>query len=299
MLGAGGVMELRWIRTFVVVAEERSFRRAADRLLIAQPAVSQHIASLEKSVGVRLLDRDTRGTRLTDVGSAFLESCRQILHTVESAELVARNAGSGEFGRVRLGFNAGFASDQLVSLVRILRRRHPHLEIGVDSSRTNHQIMRLIREDVLDAGLIGGPLVGEDLAFRPLTSARLCAVVPVEHPLADQDTIEMDQLRDDVFVLTPPTAGWSMRRLVDDELDRHGFQPREILRADDAITLLTLVGSGIAVGFATDNTVSNTPHNLRLVPLRGATPLPVGLAWKLGRETPALRHVIRAAGESE
>ncbi len=203
-------MELRWIRRSSWWRRRAASGRAADRLLIAQPAVSQQIAALEKELGVRLLERDTRGTRLTEVGAAFLESCRLVLRSVESAELVARNAGTGEYGRIRLGFNAGFASDQLVSLTRILRRTHPHLDIVVDSSRTNHEIMRLIREDALDAGLIGGPLSGEGLAFRPLASARLCAVVSVEHPLAGQDTIAMDQLRDDVFVLTPARG-----RLVD------------------------------------------------------------------------------------
>ena len=290
-------MELRWIRTFVVVAEELNFRRAAERLFIAQPAVSQQIASLEKSVGIRLLDRDNRAARLTDAGQAFLSACRDVLRSVESAELLARNAGSGEYGKIRFGFNSGFAADHLVVLVRTLRRKHPHLELSIQSSRPNSEILRALREDALDVGLVGGRETADGLVGRTLSTVQLCVVVAEGHRLADHGVVRMAELRDEVFILTPPTPGWSLRRMVDDAMERNGFQPREVIPAADAITVLTLVSTGIGVAFASQHTASTTPRQVRLIPVTEETSLSTSLVWKAGRETAALRNVVRAAEE--
>ncbi len=111
-------MELRWLAAFIAVAEELNYRRAAERLFVAQPAISQQIMNLEKDLGVRLFDRNNRSVRLTDAGEAFLTPCRQALTVIENAGLLARNAGTGEYGRIRVGFNAGFTTDHLVTLVR-------------------------------------------------------------------------------------------------------------------------------------------------------------------------------------
>jgi len=90
----GQAMELRWLAAFRAVAEELNFRRAAEKLFVAQPAVSQQIMSLERELGVRLFERTKRSVRLTDAGAAFLEPCRQVLSGIESAGRLARNAGN-------------------------------------------------------------------------------------------------------------------------------------------------------------------------------------------------------------
>jgi DNA-binding transcriptional LysR family regulator len=280
-----------------VVADELNFRRAAERLYIAQPAVSQQIASLEKVLGIRLLDRDNRAVRLTDAGQVFLPACLDILGSVESAELLARNAGSGEYGKIRFGFNAGFTGDHLVDLVRALRGKHPHLELSIQSSRHNHEILRSLREDALDVGLVGGPVAVDGLLARTLSRVRLCVTVAEGHRLAGHAVVRMEELRDEVFILTPPAPGWSLRRMVDDVLDHAGFQPREVIHAADAITVLTLVSTGIGVAFATERTVSTTPRHVVLIPLAEESALSTSLVWKSGRETRALRNVIRAAEE--
>jgi len=181
--------------------------------------------------------------------------------------------------------------------VRTLRRKHPHLELAIESSRGNHEILRLLREHALDVGLIGGPATGEGLAGRTLSPVQLCVAVSEEHALADRTVIRMEELRDEVLILTPPTAGWSLRRMVDDVLDRHGLQPREVVPAADAITVVTLVGAGVGVAFATQHTLSTTPRQVRLIPLDDESTLSTSLVWKTGRESPALRHVIHAADE--
>jgi DNA-binding transcriptional LysR family regulator len=178
-----------------------------------------------------------------------------------------------------------------------VRRAHPHLELSIDSSRGNHEILRLLRDDVLDVGLVGGPVVGDGLVGHTLSAVHLCAVVGAGNPLADRAVIHMAELRDEVFILTPPTSGWSLRRMVEDALERNGFQPREVIPATDAITVLTLVGAGVGVAFATQHTSSTTPRDVKLIPLDEESSLSTSAVWKAGRETPALRHVIQAAQE--
>ena len=101
-------MQLRWLTAFVTVAEELNYRRAVERLHVAQPAISQQIMNLQRDLGVKLFDRNNRSVQLTDAGDAFLAPCRSALSALENAGLSARNAGTGEYGKIRLGFNAGF-----------------------------------------------------------------------------------------------------------------------------------------------------------------------------------------------
>src|SRR6478609_2403299 len=184
LVGRMRPLELRWMRAFVAVAEELSYRRAAERLLIAQPAVSQQIASLEKDLGVRLFDRNNRRVRLTDAGATFLIPCRAALRSVETAGLLAQNSGTGEHGKIRVGFNAGFTADHLVALTKGLRDAYPHIELVIDTSRRTPEILSLINDDALDVGLVGGPVKVPGVSKRVISKSQLCVILPEEHPLA-------------------------------------------------------------------------------------------------------------------
>jgi len=287
-------VELRWLAAFVAVAEELNYRRAAQRLFVAQPAVSQQIMNLEKDLGVRLFDRNKRSVKLTDAGAAFLGPCREALGAVENAGLLARNAGTGEYGKIRIGFNAGFASDHLVALVRVLRREHHHLELEIDNSRRTPDILKLLRTDRLDIGLVGGPATGPGLAQRAISSTRLGVLMVDGHPLAGARSVPVRALGDEHLVLLESAPGWSIRRLVEDSLERAGVVPREVTTVADSTTMLAFVGAGIGVGFGSMNTVGLTPRQLALVPLVEAADVPTSLVWKAANDTPALRTVIRA-----
>ena len=287
-------MELRWLTAFVAVAEELNYRRAAQRLFVAQPAISQQIMSLEKDLGVRLFDRNNRSVRLTDAGAAFLRPCREALGAVENAGLLARNAGTGEYGKIRVGFNAGFATDHLVALVQVLRREHPHLELEIDNSRRTPDILKLLRTDRLDIGLVGGPATGPGLAQRAISSTRLGVLMRDGHPLSEARSVPVRALADEHLVLLESAPGWSIRRLVEDALDGAGVAPREVTTVADSTTMLAFVGAGIGIGFGAMSSAALTPRQLTLVPLAEGADVPTSLVWKASNDTPALRIVIRA-----
>jgi len=287
-------VELKWLATFVAVAEELNFRRAAERLFVAQPAVSQQIMNLERELGVKLFDRTKRSVRLTDAGTAFLAPCREALAGVEHAGRLARNAGTGEYGTIRLGFNAGFATDHLVRLARVMAQQHPHLELVFDSSRTTPDILTRLREDRLDVGLVGGPAAGAGLRHRRLGATTLGALLPATHPLADRQTIPVARLAGDHLVLVDAAPGWSIRSLVQSAFDRAGVTPSEVTIVADGMTMLSFVAAGIGVGFATMNTSSVVPQAMVLRPLDDAPETPIHAVWKQTNETPALRTVLAA-----
>lgn len=287
-------MELKWLTSFVAVAEELNFRRAAERLIIAQPAVSQQIMNLERELGVRLFDRTKRSVRLTDAGTAFLVPCREVLAGVDHAGRLARNAGTGEYGTIRLGFNAGFATDPLVDLVRVLTRDHPNLELVFDNSRATPDILALLREDKLDIGLVGGPATGVGLRRMRLGATSLGVLLPGSHGLAGAESIAVRDLAAEPLVLVEAVPGWSIRMLVQAAFDRAGVTPAGITTVADGMTMLSFVAAGIGLGFASMNTSSVVPGNMVLRPLDGDRESPTSAVWKQSNETPALRTVIAA-----
>ena len=289
-------MELRWLAAYIAVAEELNFRRAAERLHVAQPAISQQIMNLEKDLGVKLFERNNRSVQLTDAGDAFLAPCRSALAGLENAGLVARNAGTGEYGRIRLGFNAGFTTDHLVTLVRVLRQGHRHLELVIDTSRRTPDILKMLKDQELDVALVGGPAKGTGLQRRKISTTRLGVVLPENHPLA-QSAVPVKALGDEHLILLESAPGWSIRRMVDDALEQAGISAKDVTTVADGMTMLAFVAAGVGVGFSSLNTEALTPRHLRLIPLADGSDVTISLVWRSANETPALRTVIAAVQE--
>ncbi|WP_160097275.1 LysR family transcriptional regulator [Rhodococcus sp. T7] len=285
-------MQINWMYAFVAVAEELHFGRAARRLNIAQPAVSQQIQNLEKFLGARLFDRDKRSVRLTDAGEAYLQPCRQALWSIDNAAQQARNAGTGEYGRLRLGYNAGFAHDHFVDLVRAVNDEYPHLELEIDASRPNAELLGLVEEGALDLAVLGGPVSGTRLARQVVASVRLGVLLHAGHPLAKESTISMDRLREETFVLMRPAPGRTVRQMVEELCDVAGFRPRRIIEVKDALTILTFIVAEIGVGFGIHPARTTTPASTSHIPIDESRPTDISVVWRKGAETPASRNVL-------
>ena len=288
-------MQIAWMQTFVAVAEELHFGRAAQRLNVAQPAVSQQIQNLEKDLGARLFDRDKRSVRLTDAGEAFLEPCRKALMAIDDAASRARNAGTGEFGRLRVGHNAGFGVDHFIQLMQVVSHEYPNIQLEVDSSRTNAENLGLLQEGRLDLVMVGGPITGTGIAWQPLDETVFGVLLPRDHALAGRTEVSMAELAEEAFVLMKPTAGRTLRYLVEELCEEAGFVPRKVMEVKDAMSLLTLVASGLGVGFSPAQARDTTPATLVVVPLSESPTAQIGLAWREAAETPALSNVVRLA----
>lgn len=286
--------DLRQLRYFVAVAEESSFTQAASRLMITQQSLSQQINALERILGAKLFNRDSRGTRLTDTGALFLPEARAVLDRADEAVAVVRRAVRGETGRLRLAFLATTANHLLPPVVRAARDRLPGLE--------------LITEETTIAPLVEGVLSGRyDLAFtrppqvpglaaRTIATEQVCVVLPEGHPLADRTELTLSELADERWVMTPRSSWEPWHQTFDEDFRAAGFTPDIVARDASVQGLLGLVAAGLGI-----TRLGWSAHNLRrtgvvFVPLAGEIAT-TEMIWLADNPSPALRRVTDVVTE--
>ncbi|KAB8182565.1 LysR substrate-binding domain-containing protein [Microbispora catharanthi] len=286
--------ELRHLRYFVAVAEHLSFTVAARELHLAQQSLSQQIAALEHALGARLFDRDTRGTRLTEVGRVFLPEARAVLTRADAALETARKAVRGEIGRLRVAFLVSTANYMMPPVVRAFRERYPDVELLAEAVGIAGLVAGL-REDRYDAAFTRPPLV-DDLVTATLVAEPVCAVLPAGHPLAGRAGLRLADLAGEPWVLTPRGSWEPWHRKYDEDFRAAGFEPQVVQRADGVPSLLGLVAAGVGV-----TRLARSAHSLRrtgvvFVPLAGERAETV-MAWHPARDRQAVRNLLDVAAE--
>ncbi|WP_182906488.1 LysR family transcriptional regulator [Microbispora sp. H13382] len=284
--------ELRHLRYFVAVAERLSFTVAARELRIAQQSLSQQIVALERALGTRLFDRDTRGTRLTEVGRVFLPEARAVLARADAAVETARRAERGEVGRLHLAFLVSTANYMMPPVVRAFRERYPDVDLVTEAVGIADLVGGL-RDGRYDAAFTRPPLV-DDLKTVTLVGERVCAVLPTGHPLAGRAELRLADLAGEPWVLTPRGSWEPWHRKYDEDFRAAGFAPRVVQRADGVPSLLGLVAAGVGV-----TRLARSAHSLRrtgvvFVPLAGERAETV-MAWHPGRYRRAVRNLLDVA----
>jgi DNA-binding transcriptional LysR family regulator len=187
-------VELRHLRYFVTVASELHFGRAAARLFISQPALSQQIRSLESELGLKLLERNRRGVRLTPEGEAFLAEAQAVVRQADRAADVARALAEGATGRLRLSYVRTIPGGLPEAIVREYQRRYPGVEIAADSGSTGQNVERLSRGE-LDVAFVHTPFEGAvDLMSIQIATEPLVVAIPSAHPLSSRRRIRREDL---------------------------------------------------------------------------------------------------------
>ena len=239
-------MELRHYRYFIAVAEELHFRRAAERLHISQPPLSQQIKQLETELGVRLLERSSRRVELTDAGRTFLGEAHAVLAAVDRSVTRVRRTARGELGWLRLGFVASAVADLLPPLLERFRAATPDVEFELHGLNTEEQV-RALDSDVIDLGIARDLQRSERFERILLRTEPLVAVLPGAHPLAGRSAIGLADLADDDFIALPRSR---VPRLHDRLLSLcrvAGFNPHLAQEAMQFPTILSLVAANIGV----------------------------------------------------
>ncbi len=285
-------MQISWIKSFLAVAEELHFGRAAKTLHIAQPVVSQHIQHLEKHLGVRLFDRDTKRVALTDAGLAFLGPGRDVLRALEASEAQARNAGTGERGRIRVGFNSGFVTEQLVRFLREVNDAYPQLEIELDESRTNLEATRRLQEGLLDVAFVGTPVLAPGLKRIGIGSTALGVAVSPTHRLADEEEITAKDLHGETIIMIPPAPGRTLRLQAEELMAESGSVPGRIIEVPHGEAVRLALAAGIGVAFAMVNAAPMMPGT-RLIPLKESKPQAISAVWNPASSSAALENVLK------
>jgi DNA-binding transcriptional LysR family regulator len=242
-------LELRHLRYFVAVAEELHFGRAANRLHLAQPPLSQQIRKLEEILGHALFTRTSRAVKLTSAGHIFLDRARRTLQNVQEDLDEARSVGRGEVGFLRVGFIGSGMLTPLPAMLGQYRRQYPKVNLQLHESFTSIVMLGLIN-GTLDAGFLRDGDPSESLNVETVFTESFVAVLPADHPLASRTVISTADLRNEPFVFFSPTAGKLAYEKPISLCEQHGFRPRIVQEAPQWLTLVRLVGAGLGVSIA-------------------------------------------------
>lgn len=281
-------MELRHLRYFVAVAEELSFRRAAERLHMAQPPLSTQIKSLEEELKVRLLHRTTRSVRLTHAGRVFLEEARRVLFASTQAEQRAREAEHGLAGTLRVGVIAAVANAWLAGLLRGFRQQFPAVQLSLFDLTSTEQLRRLQAQE-LDAGLLRPPIGLPELDYKFVSESHQVLALPAGHPLTSKRRLAWADFDEQELVLMHPNAQHGFYDAFLAQCAKAGARPRPVQYAHDIQTKMWLIsaGFGIAPTSATLAEVRRPGLVFRPLP-SGLPPLQTVLAWRREDRSPVL-----------
>jgi DNA-binding transcriptional LysR family regulator len=242
-------VDLRRLRYFLTVAETLHFGRAAERLGVAQPNLSQQIKKLENALGYALFERTTRGVTLTPVGSFLAKRAEVLQANFQDAIQTAQRVARGEEGTLAIGFSGSAMYSSTPRVIERFRRCYPKVVVQLRELYA-HEQMPLLVEGMLDVGFIRDGTPASGLRMAPLLREPFVAVLPEHHPTAQQRLIAPKQLKDDPFVLfSPKIAGLSYKRIID-LCKADGFAPQIVQEAPQWVTVCNLVAAGMGVSFA-------------------------------------------------
>lgn len=290
-------LELRHFRYFRAVAEELHVTRAAARLGMAQPPLTQQIRALETEMGVALFRRVGRRVALTEAGEAFLEDVRAILGQVDAAVVRAKRVSRGEAGRLHLGFteSASF-SPAVTGLLATFRARWPDIALTLTEGHTTVLIGKL-RGGELDGAFVRPPVPdAAGLAFLRLATEALLAAVPVGHRLAARHEVALGELAEEAFVLYPRDASPGLSDAVVAACLRAGFMPRVAQQAPQLSSTVNFVAASLGVAVVPACMRHLRPESVRFLRLLGEQPSAVlGIATREADPAPALGNLRRLA----
>lgn len=293
-------IELRHLRYFVAVAEELHFGRAARRLAISQPPLSQQIQQLEAITGGRLFARTNRSVALTPAGEQFLRDARQILSQTEEAILRASRLHHGQTGELKMGFTSSVPFIKSVfECLSAFRYRYPDVHIDMRETNTRQQIPPL-QEGELELGLMRNTVLPDTLDYQPLLQEPLMALVHRTHPLAERTRISLPELAREPFVFFDARVGTGLYDSILGLLKRHQITPYITQEVGEAMTIISLVSAGLGI--------SILPSSFQRVCLSDVVWLPIGeedarselwLVWSKQRALSApARQIVTMLTES-
>lgn len=293
-------MDLRHLRYVLAAGEELHFTRAAHRLNVAQPALSQQIRQLEDEIGAQLFHRLTRGVELTEAGRAFLPYARTSLAAADEAIAAARRAAKGELGRLGIGFTSSASFNPLVTqVIGRFRDAYPDIEVELREQATTPLLRALKQGDLQLAFIRAADDELEGLRRVALPDEPLWAALPTRHRLASHDRISLSELAADPFILYPRDNGRLLYDAIIAACGRAGFSPRIAQEAPQMASTVNLVAAGVGIALVPASMRQIRSPGVAYAQLTGTPPVAV-LSLVQGPYaalTPAVRNFVRCLDE--
>jgi len=286
--------QLERLRYFVAVAEERHFGRAARRVRVAQPSLSQQIKRLEAELGTTLLHRDAREVRLTPAGEALLEHARPAIAAVDQALAAARRVGSGTAQRLRVGFLPAAVGALMGEIVRAFNARHPEVVVELAPYDFTDASAGL-RSGSVDAAFVRLPIVNDGLRFAALLSEPRVMALPPGHPLATRASVSIKEVLDEPWVVVPDADPvWREFWLATAHRDGRPPDLGPTVLDPDASFEAVLAGQGLLL---TRESIAlrYRAEGVAVVPVVDVEPSVGAIAWRASHEPPLVRAFVAEA----
>jgi DNA-binding transcriptional LysR family regulator len=292
---AGIAMELRHLRSFLALAEELHFGRAAARLGVAQSAITRHLQLLEAELRFSVVERSSREVKLTAAGQTFRERIASQVEALDLAVEESREVASARGGRLRIGYVANLSYIFLPELLKRLRPLAPEAAFELHESPTPRQIEALHARR-LDVGIALGPLDDAELMQRPLFAERLGVMMRAGHPLCAQVAIDLRTLATEPFVICPRYIRTGLHEVVRQRCIDAGFQPIVAQEVGGKSLLDELVAAGVGITLVPESAACVPRAGVVFRPLKGkVAPIRVHAIWRKENRAPLLRHFLDAA----
>jgi len=272
-------MELRQLKVFLEVVRQGGFTRAAERLHIAQPAVSIAIRKLEEELGLTLLNRQEKRVTLTAEGESLLRHAEGILEECAAAEAEMAELRGLTAGQVRIGIPPMMSSYYFPRIIAEFRQRYPHLQLSVNGEGAA-DIQRMIARGEIDMGVIAGRRSPEGLTSRPFLREEIVACVPAGHPLAGREAVNLNEFLRHPLILFK--RGYYMRELMDEVIGERGRHPEVVFETNLFSLVRSLIREGLGVSTFLRMVVGDDPE-LAAVSFDPPLHLDLLIAWKARR----------------
>jgi DNA-binding transcriptional LysR family regulator len=285
-------MELRHFRYFIAVAEELNFSKAAERLNIAQPPLSQQIMNLEGEIGVRLLERTKRTVRLTEAGTTFLEHAYKTVADAEAAMLSARKAGRGEIGRISVAFVASTAFAFLPEVIRSFSADYPEAELDL-KDLTSAEQRSAFEKGTIDIGFLRPPIGLPGLESVVVVREPFIVALPSDHVLAGLERVPLEALRDESFIAISHELAPGLYAQTQQILGRAGIDPRIMQEVGQLDIAIAFAAAGLGVSILPSSIAAFHHDRVVYKPLaKGSDVAETVAVWRRDNESPLLRNFI-------
>ncbi|WP_131682410.1 LysR substrate-binding domain-containing protein [Pseudarthrobacter sp. YALA5] len=283
-------MDIRQLNYFIAVAEERHFGRAAKRLHMAQPPLSQQIRQLEEQIGVQLFNRTTRRVDLTAAGQLLLDRGRQIVNDVATLQADVYQVGKGATGVLRVGFSGSATYGVMPQVARLAKQLLPGLSLALHGEMLTPSMEAGLRNGTLDAALLRPPVAAEDIDYRTVAQEPLVVALPSFSALAVDQPVAIHELQDQDFIAYPPES--VLYRTTADLCRQAGFQPRISQVVGETSTMLAFVAAGSGVAVMPSSVQAFQLDGVAYRELENVPEVELAVAWMRGHHSALLKNFL-------
>jgi len=258
-------VELKQLEYFLTLSQELHFTRAAEKLGITQPSLSQQIRLLEHEVGMPLFDRVGKKTMLTEAGKALQHHSYNVFHELSQARAIISELQGLKRGTLKIGALLTVVNYLLPPTVIGFHNQYPNVELSVFGLRTGDIYNGLLQNEI-DLGIVFLPMEHEDLEAIPLYKESLALAVSVDHPIAEASFVTLDLLKETPSVLLPNT--YFLRQVIDEQCRSLAFTPQPVLEMTTMESIITMVGKGVGVTILPKGYLDYIKHpQIRTIPI--------------------------------